>query len=97
MQSLLAAAFLTSLLPACVGAGRGAQLLQRGAITSELAPPGESFAADYEDDVMGGAPTVDSIIRLWAGDECCSSVCMTFRLCQKPLVVVSVVYRCWLC
>lgn len=69
MLALLAAAFFASLLPACAGAGRGAHLLQPGAITSEPAPPGEPFAADYEDDIMGGAPTVDSVLRTWAGDK----------------------------
>ena len=67
MQSLLAAAVLASLLPACASAGRVATPLLPGAITSEPTPPGEPFAADYEDDVMGGAPTVDSVVRTWAG------------------------------
>ena len=69
MQFLFAAAILASLLSACAGAGRGAQPLQPGAITSDQAPPGQPFYADYEDDVMGGVPTVDSIVSTWAGQR----------------------------
>ena len=83
MQALLAAAVLASLLPACAGAGRGATPLQPGAITSEPAPPGEPFAADYEDEIMGGAPTVDSVVKTWAGQQHKSALRPQIRPCPK--------------
>jgi hypothetical protein len=68
LQSIHAAAALVTLVSACAAAGRGAQQLQPGAVISEPAPPGQPFFDDYEDDVMGGAPVVDSIVRAWAGE-----------------------------
>ena len=75
MQSLLAAALLASLMSVCAAAGRGAQLLQPENVTSEAAPPGQPFYADYEDLAMGGVPTVDSIVRSWAGQQHRSCKC----------------------
>ena len=98
MQSLVAALVLASHLPVFAGAGRGATPLRSGAITSEPAPPGEPFAADYEDDVMGGAPVVDSIVKTWAGGECLEALLHhdpTVRRCG--CLHCSEVGRSWLC
>ena len=87
LQSLhAAAAALATLVSACAAAGRGAQLLQPGAVTGEPAPAGQPFFDDYEDNVMGGAPTVDSIVSVWAGKLLAVTGCVRFHHCKTVTV-----------